>query len=129
MIPIFFVYRVSCFFTRCCLQNGCFAASAFSRRTIFSSGGGGGINNLTTADFCRRDLAANVASGIFLGQLVRDSTLIRIYFEMLTSALSWYRIRIYSKRIPRSDEHHIKRGTLPERPTYNIPLTKKWRKL
>jgi len=72
-------YRVSCFLTRCCLQNGCFAASAFSRRTIFSSGGGGGVISLITPGFCRRDLGVNVASGIILGQLVKDSTtLIRI---------------------------------------------------
>lgn len=127
--PHIFVYRVSCLFTRCCLQNGCFAASAFSRRTIFSSGGGGGVISLITPGFCRRGLAVNVASGIIFGQLVRDSTLIRRYFEKLILALSWYCVRMYSKRIPRLDRHPDNRGYPPVDWSYNIPLTKKSRKL
>jgi len=56
------------------------AANAFSRLTVFSSGGGGGVKNFTTAGLWRLGFAVNVIPCSTIGQGVSEFTLIRIMF-------------------------------------------------
>jgi hypothetical protein len=68
-------YSVSCFFTLCRTQKGCFAARAFNLRIVLSSGGAGCVSSLITAGL-GRGLAVSVDSGIMAGQVFGEFTFI-----------------------------------------------------